>query len=64
MIEKMERRERFQVLFLTIHGVLSVKTCRAKSESSSTRRGLHVWVLKRRDFIEDPKEEISGDQIF
>ena len=43
--------------------VLSVGIHRAKTESSSTRRG-YVWVPKMGDLAEDPKEEILGNQGF
>ena len=52
------------MLLSSILRVPQVRVRRAKSESSSTRHGLHVGTKKKRDFTEDPKEEISGNQIF
>ena len=56
-------RERLQLLS-TIYGDRVVGIRQAKNESLSTRRGLRMSTKKRRDFIEDIKKEVSGNQIF
>ena len=60
--QKEEKRENSKLLPL-IYRVPLVGIRRAKSKSSYTRRG-YTWVLKRRDFNENPKEKISRNQIF
>ena len=47
----------------TIYGVFSVEVRLAKSESSSTQRGLRVGT-KKCDFSEDQKEKVSGNLRF
>ena len=56
-------RERLQVLSM-IYRDRVVGIRRIKNESLSTRRGLRMSTKKRRDFIEDAKEEVSGNRIF
>ena len=59
-----ERRRKKESKFLSsILGMPSIGIRRAKSESSSTRRG-YTCVPKRKDFTEDSKEEISRNQGF
>ena len=60
--EERERGRKLQLLSM-IFGDRVVGISRAKSESLSTRQGLPM-VPKRRGFIEDPREEISGNQNF
>ena len=52
-------------LLSSIYEVPSVRICRVKNESSSTRRG-YAWVPKTRDFTEDSSEdflEIKGSRF-
>ena len=56
-------KEESQGLLSTIQGVLLVGICRVKNQGSSPQRGLHVYT-KKRDFAEDPKEEIWGKSMF
>ena len=58
-----EKKKSFQNLSLR-----STEFCLSKFVGSRTKVHLfdegYTWVLKRRDFTEDPKEEILGNQIF
>ena len=62
--KKGEKSENFKLLS-SICGVLSVGIRRAKSEIHLLDEG-YVWVQKKkkRDFTEDQKEEILGNQFF
>ena len=64
MRERERKRKKESKLLSSILGVSPVGIRQAKSESSSTRRGLHVCKKKKKDFTEDPKEGISGNQGF
>ena len=59
-----EKKKEHSNLLSPILRVSFVGIHRAKSESSSTRRGLRVSTKKKKNFTEDPKEEISGNQNF
>ena len=61
--ERERKKKKKYKLLSSIYGVLSIGICRAKSESYLLDEG-YAWVPKMRDFTEDPKEEISGNQIF
>ena len=62
--ERETKRKKVSKLLFSILGVPPVIIHQAKSESSSTQRGLRVGTKKMRGFTEDPKEEISGNQFF
>ena len=50
-------------LLSTIYEYRLVGIRRAKNESSLLDEG-YAYVPKRRDFTEDPKEEVLGNRIF
>ena len=58
-----EKERKYSNLLSPILGVPPIGICQAKSESSFTQRGLHLDT-KKKDFTEDPRKEISGNQNF
>ena len=59
--EKREKEEG-QELPSKIYGVLLIEVRKAKNESSSHRRGLHVGT-KNVGFAEDPNEELGKSKV-